>query len=681
VVARSPTWTYLGQRFAQRHAAIVVGTAIAMLAILAGLGLALRAWSQAETARQREAEQSQAAEGARKLAQSEADKLRATQSFLLTMLTTDEPATFAPDVQLRQVIDEAVESLDEGALRDQPDVDASLRTTLARVYLTLRLHEKAERQARRAYELRAAPAMRDTRDYAETLSVLASAVHERGRYVESETLRRESLDLHRRIHGAESLEAMRQMHGLASVLRDQRDLAEAEQLTRDALDLAIRLTGERSLETAEARHRLAWLLIYSDVKESEHQARQALAIREALRGRNDPLVAETLVRLGRTLHLAGDYEGGKAALREAVSIAQDRSGKQHPKTLRHMSYLVTLLNGGREYEAAEEVCTQMLEGWRAYPGTYEDNVAVALATLARLRAQQGNLAGAEELHRQALAMLRGELGEQHRSTASQWLHLSDFLIQADRLAEAEAVLTEAIASQRTALRSGHEFVAGSLDRLAQVFERQGRAEDCERVKKESVEILRAACGDADDAVVKCVGQLAALTAGRGEPGARERAVAVLADHADRLRRTLDPERGTPRAPDTALALALTLRMLSQTYHDGHDFRQAAAAAREAIAATSADSPLRRIRIAWADGHYWLGVALLGQRAYAEAESGLLRCHQTCTDLGVTSRWPRYTRQHLIRLYEEWDAAAPGQGHAAKAAEWRREPAGAAPDDR
>jgi tetratricopeptide (TPR) repeat protein len=180
-------------------------------------------------------------------------------------------------------------------------------------------------------------------------------------------------------------------------------------------------------------------------------------------------------------------------------------------------------------------------------------------------------------------------------------------------------------------------------------------------------MLRAARSDDDELVVQWMGQLAAVIAARGEPN---RAAAVLTEHADRLRGAIQTARGTPQEPGAALALALTLRMQANTYYDAGDFARSATVAREAIAAVAPDSELRQARIAWADGHFWLGVALLGQRAYAEAEAALLQCHEGYVELHVASRWPRQTRRHLARLYEEWDAAEPGKGYAAKAAEWR-----------
>jgi tetratricopeptide (TPR) repeat protein len=673
VLAHPPTALYQLRKLVRRHrAAFAIGAAVAGIVLAAAVvstALAVRLADQRDelaAAQAREREH-------RQRVQVEANKLRATYAFLLAMLTADDPGgAFPPDVELRHLVDGAVRSLDGGVLRDQPAVEAGIRTTLARVYLSLGLAQKAEAQARRAFESRAADPGPGTPEYAEALSVLASALHESGRYDESEWLRRESLALHRRLYGDESPEALRQMHSLVSVLRDQRELVEAEHLAREALDLAIRRSGERSLETAEARLRLGWVLEYVDVRESEEQIREALAIREAHRGRDDPLVAQCLLRMGRTLHAAGDSEGAKAALYEGLGISRARLGDKHPGTLRYMNYLVSLLESGREYETAEDVCRQMLEGWRSYPGVYPERVAGATASLARIRAGRGDVAGAEELHRRALQELRDLVGEGHPATARQWSALAGFLAQQDRLAEAEATLNEALSSQRAALGDQHELVADTLDQLARVLERQGRLEECERAKARAVEIMRAVHGDTNETVVRLVGQLAAGIAARGGPGAPGRAAAVLAEHAGRLRHELEAVRGAPGELRVAIALAMTLRALARTWCDAGEFNSCEDAARQAIAAVSPKSHSRTERTAWADGHYWLGAALLGRRAYAEAETALLQCHQTYGELGAAGRWPTPLKELLVRLYEEWEASQPGRGHAASAARWRAE---------
>ena len=62
--------------------------------------------------------------------------------------------------------------------------------------------------------------------------------------------------------------------------------------------------------------------------------------------------------------------------------------------------------------------------------------------------------------------------------------------------------------------------------------------------------------------------------------------------------------------------------------------------------------------------------LEGQR-FAEAETLLLATHEQIVGGNDESTWKiQASIERLVNFYESWHAAEPGQGYAAKAAEWR-----------
>lgn len=67
----------------------------------------------------------------------------------------------------------------------------------------------------------------------------------------------------------------------------------------------------------------------------------------------------------------------------------------------------------------------------------------------------------------------------------------------------------------------------------------------------------------------------------------------------------------------------------------------------------------------------LGTALIGQGRYQEGEATLVEAYRLLIT-GFNEKHPRTIKciNEFITLYESWDAAEPGKGYEAKAAEWR-----------
>jgi CHAT domain-containing protein len=132
----------------------------------------------------------------------------------------------------------------------------------------------------------------------------------------------------------------------------------------------------------------------------------------------------------------GNYEPAESLYRQALDIARQIFGEQHPNyaTGLHDLGRLYLLRG--RYEAAEPFFLQALDIARQIFGEQHPNYATGLNDLAGLHLSLGRYEIAEPLYRKALEIWREALGEQHPYYA---VGLSDFtcvLAATDRIAEA-----------------------------------------------------------------------------------------------------------------------------------------------------------------------------------------------------------------------------------------------------
>jgi hypothetical protein len=136
VSAGPPSGAYILRKFVRRHRALVVSSGIALLSLVIGLLMATVGLLRSQRSEQ--------------AALQEAAKASEVSELLRQMLAAPNPYQgLSRDVTVREVLDGAASRFD-GSLRDQPEVEATLRLTIGSTYRDLGDLERAEPQIRRA---------------------------------------------------------------------------------------------------------------------------------------------------------------------------------------------------------------------------------------------------------------------------------------------------------------------------------------------------------------------------------------------------------------------------------------------------------------------------------------------------------------------------------------------------
>ena len=138
----------------------------------------------------------------------------------------------------------------EGRFKDQPRVEATLRCTLAGIYLQLTMYETAERHARRAVELLDALPGEQTRLHRmDALNQLACALYYQKKYEEAESLISEALEGRNRIDADDPTSALRIWQNTATLYLKFGRMLQAEQIWRDVIRIS-REHADRGLASA-----------------------------------------------------------------------------------------------------------------------------------------------------------------------------------------------------------------------------------------------------------------------------------------------------------------------------------------------------------------------------------------------------------------------------------------------
>ena len=377
VEARPLTLGYAARKFARRRPGIVGAGAALLVVALLGVGAttlqavrATRAEREALALAAAEQAQREAAEAA--LAEAERQRLvtERVNDFLNMVLAQADPTVNPEGVEttIPEALDLAAAS-DALAFPDDPAVEGAVRQTLGWAYYNLGDYEQAERELRRAYDLRAGALGETHRETMQSLNALALvdlAVGRLDRAMERLVRLREfdrgATERERRDRLSLTLNNI----GLIGLYSGDFELA-AESL-REAIDIRGELHGDASFELALLLNNLAGALAnLGRLDEALDAATRSLELRRAEHGGPHPDIAQSLNVIGWLHQQREDWDGASPYMRESLDLRRAMLGPDHPDTARAAQNLALnewqrgdMQTPGPLFEEAREIWTASL---------------------------------------------------------------------------------------------------------------------------------------------------------------------------------------------------------------------------------------------------------------------------------------------------------------------------------
>jgi len=324
VLARDPSTFYHVTRWVGRNRALSVALLAVLLSVIAGVattGTAL--WREREQSREAE-RRKQEAEAARADAVLALGEAEWGREFLAGLFYGIDPYGGRETVRsLEELVVDAVERLE---VNPPPrSSEATTRAALGNVLANLGRHHLAERQLRRALELRLE-------------------------------------------EGSEELVLPLEVR-LANVLFQLGKLAEADLLAREAVELGTRLEGESGSETLRARNLVGLVLgAWGHSREALEYFEAELAELEDVLAPGHPRLLTAQVNLGICLGEAARYDEAIEVLEEAARRREEQLGPDAPETLSARSALATVIGLAGDPERAALLLEDVLERRREVLG-------------------------------------------------------------------------------------------------------------------------------------------------------------------------------------------------------------------------------------------------------------------------------------------------------------------------
>jgi non-specific serine/threonine protein kinase/serine/threonine-protein kinase len=393
VLAAPPSTLYRVTKFSLRHRVGVVaalGTLLLLLIFAVSMSLQAR-----RIARERDRANAQAARADR-----EAAAARQVSDFLVGLFAVSDPSEARGNqITARAILDKGAREIDQ-TLRDQPELQARLQTTMGSVYSNLGAYaaarpllEQAVATSRRVLGDDASPTLK-------AIDALADLDWYEGRYRDAEPLYVELIERFRRVLGPEHQETLRAQYDLASLFVADQRLAEAEQLSQATLQIQTRVLGRQHRDTLSTLGNLqATYFRQGRFAEAEPVAREVLDGERRLLGEMHPSTLTSRHNLATICEKLGKGEEAEQQFLTALSGKRRVLGDLHPSTLITLSRLASMYTNQGRFAEAEAQLLPVAQAARNLPSVADGARVDIVAQLANLYVRSGKPRQAAEWQR------------------------------------------------------------------------------------------------------------------------------------------------------------------------------------------------------------------------------------------------------------------------------------------
>jgi serine/threonine protein kinase len=515
VAARPEGRRYRAGKFVRRHRVSIAVAASLVLSLVAGL--TATAWQARAKA-------------------IEAQKAEAVKAFLISIFQGADPVQAAGrDVTLRQVVDQGAERVQRD-LADQPAVQGELLTVLAGIYAELGVTERAAALTDQALDIHQRLHGANSELVGTNLRQKASLAIAQGDADTGDRLAREALEKHRQAYGNLHQDVAEDLDILLIAARQRGRLTDAVSAGEESLRIRRAIYGNEHRLTADSLNNLAVVRREQGrYDEAASLYRQTIDLRRRLLGGEHPHVALTLHNFSALQLFRGELQQAAASSQEALERFRELYGEDHQLTLSARNNRATIDRVLGRFDEAEAGLRSVLDSWARTEGSDHPNALLTLAGLARVYRERGDPARAEPMLRDADERWHRRMGAGHPMGAVIRKQLGGVLADRGQYGDAGRLLGEVLDRMRSAHGTSHPDVADTLHEVGQLARRRGDLAEAESRLGEALAMRRTFYGEQHVLTAETLAALgAARLAGNDVFTARQ----LLEDAVVHLQRTL-----------------------------------------------------------------------------------------------------------------------------------------------
>ncbi|HKQ60635.1 MAG TPA: tetratricopeptide repeat protein [Candidatus Polarisedimenticolaceae bacterium] len=425
VLACPPSTIYRMRKFIKRHRAGVIAGTLVVAAMIAGTALAMVGMLRAVTAETQ--------------ARKEATTAKEVSKFLegvFEVADINDPRN--KDIRARELLDKGAKKI-ESELQEQPLIQARLMGTIGRVYQRMGLFEEAERLLVAALDIRRKEVEGDRSELVRSLNDLGWLRQFQVRNDKAKPLHEEALAIAERFPGPSELDLAWSLYYLGCMHSRDGEYDAARPLLERAMPIFRKNPSADNEGLSWCLNDLSVTYVYSDeYARAMPLLEEALEIKKKQLGPEHADVARTLTVMGYNLTLAGEYGRAQQLLDQASGIIDKTVGKESllMANALHSEGELQRLSG---HLAAARPLLERALAIQLNLAPRDPDTALTFDSLAALEEREGHPGEAESLYHRALAVLPPS----HQLRVKTVAAYAGLLRRLGRNAEAEVLLTGA----------------------------------------------------------------------------------------------------------------------------------------------------------------------------------------------------------------------------------------------
>ncbi|KAI7183644.1 hypothetical protein KC363_g8143 [Hortaea werneckii] len=279
---------------------------------------------------------------------------------------------------------------------------------------------------------------------------------------------------------------------------------------------------EASLRRATIQYKAAWFDLKRGLwSKAEELAASCHNMRRKTLGLEDKETLKAQDVYAEVLRVQGDYDAAEKLYRQALEGSEKVLGKEHPDTLASVNNLAEVLQVQGDYEAAEKLYRQALQGQEKVLGKEHPDTLGSVNNLAGLLRAQGDYKNAKKLFRQVLEEREKVLGKEHPDTLTSVNNLAGLLRAQGDYEAAEKLHRRALEGRAKVLGKEHPDTLGSVHNLAGVLRDQGDYAAAEELYRRALKGSEKVLGKEHPDTLTSVNNLAGVLRDQGDYAAAE----------------------------------------------------------------------------------------------------------------------------------------------------------------
>tara|TARA_R110002073_G_scaffold206775_1_gene366542 strand:+ start:33752 stop:36301 length:2550 start_codon:yes stop_codon:yes gene_type:complete len=471
ITARPPTTAYILSKLVSRHKAFVWSAGCILLVLVGGAvatGLGFIRATRAESAMQESMAE----------AMSQTAIANAINEFLNEdiLSAADPTRATSPDITMREVLDLASERID-GQFDDQPEVEASIRLTLAQAFERLGIADAAEPHWRRAIQLQSTASGAPTAQSSVAMGSLSTNLMNQGRFNDAIDVIKNNLEYQESIEQPDSDQILRTKSLLAVAHLQIGRLAEAAPILVETLEAKRAAFGDRDPSTLTSINNLAGLYISLDQpEEAEKLYREAYTGRLEVLGETDPHTLSTMSALAWALTDLQQYDEAENLSKQALVIMDQRLESGHPMRLRVVNSLGNTYFQAGKFEDAELRFAEAAHLREQSLGFAHLETILSLFNLAETRFELDRVRDAKDLYTRIVESDESSLPEEHWARGDAKIGLGKCLEKLGEIEDAERNMIEGMRRVLLSLGASHPKYIAARESVGEFYDRQGRTE-------------------------------------------------------------------------------------------------------------------------------------------------------------------------------------------------------------